>query len=68
MDRSKLERRLRTSGVLVLAGLGVELATLFSSQPTAFLLFIFPGSVLLLIGIVMFLLSLLTAGETSKPQ
>ena len=68
MDRSRLERRLRTSGVLVLAGLAVELATLFSSHPTAFLLFIFPGSVLLLIGIVMFLLSLLTAGETTKPQ
>ena len=68
MDRSRLERRLRTSGVLVLAGLAVELATLFSSRPTAFLLFIFPGSVLLLIGIVMFLLSLLTAEENTKPE
>jgi len=54
--------------VLVLAGLAVELATLFSSRPTAFLLFIFPGSVLLLIGIVMFLLSLLTAEENTKPE
>jgi hypothetical protein len=68
MDRSKLERRLRVSGILVLAGLVVELVTLFWSYPTAFLLFIFLGGVLMLIGMVIFLLALLASGEATKPQ
>ena len=68
MDRNKLEGKLRVSGVLLLAGLGVELATLFWSHPTAFLLYIFLGGILIVSGIVIFLLALLLTGEVSQPD
>ncbi len=66
MERSNLERRLRTSGALVLAGLVVELVTLFWSHPTAFLLFMFLGGLLMFLGIVIYLLALLSGGEATK--
>ena len=68
MDRNKLERRLRTSGALLLAGLGLELVTLFWSHPTAFLLFIFLGGILIVLGMMIFLLALLAAGEATTPD
>jgi len=68
MDRSKLERRLRVSGLLLLAGLGVELVTLFWSHPTAFLLYIFLGGILMVFGIVIFLPALLLTREVGEPD
>jgi len=53
--------------VLLLAGLGVELATLFWSHPTAFLLFMFLGGILMVMGMATYLAALLRAGEPAKP-
>lgn len=47
----KLRKRLRLSGLLLTAGLGVEALTLFWSHPTAFLAFLGLGGVLVAAGI-----------------
>jgi hypothetical protein len=54
-----MERRLRIAALLLLAGLAVELATLFSAHPTAFLVFAGAGGLLLAAGIGLYLLTLL---------
>jgi hypothetical protein len=68
MERSKLERRLRAAGALLLAGLIVELVTLFWSDPAAFLLFMFLGGILMFLGIAIYLLALLPSGEPVNRQ
>ena len=57
----KLERRLRLSGLLLIAGLLVELVSLYWSHPTAFLLFLLLGGLLMAAGIALYLLSLVSA-------
>jgi len=54
----KIEQRLQVSGVLVITGLIVELATLKWSHPTAFLSFIILGGLLMGAGIIFYLYSL----------
>lgn len=54
-----IERRLRISALCVVAGLLVELFTLFSARPTAFLIFVGLGGLLIAAGIVLYLLTLL---------
>jgi uncharacterized membrane protein YczE len=61
---TKLERRLRVAGVLVILGLVVELVTLHWSHPTAFMFFLLAGATLMGAGIVIYLLTLLGAGRT----
>ena len=61
MQASKLERRLRLSGLLLIAGLLVELVSLYWSHPTAFLLFLLLGGLLMAAGIALYLLSLVSA-------
>lgn len=51
--------RLRVSGIFVLLGLLVEASALGWSHPTAFLIFAFVGIPLQLVGILIFLYSLL---------
>ncbi len=58
---TKIERRIRLSGILLIAGLLVELATLHWSHPTAFLFFLLLGGTLMAAGILLFLLSLVSA-------
>lgn len=58
---TKIEKRIRLSGILLIAGLLVELATLNWSHPTAFLFFLMLGGTLMAAGILLFLLSLVTA-------
>ncbi len=58
---TKIEKRIRLSGILLIAGLLVELATLNWSHPTAFLFFLILGGTLMAAGILLFLLSLVTA-------
>jgi hypothetical protein len=58
-----VERRLRLSGILVIAGLCVEMASLRWSHPTAFLFFILLGGTLLAAGILLYLLTLVAASE-----
>ncbi|MEA2327761.1 MAG: hypothetical protein QOE68_2720 [Thermoanaerobaculia bacterium] len=54
-----MEKRLRIAALLVIAGLVIELMTLFWSHPTAFLVFLFLGGSLIVLGVLVFCLSLL---------
>jgi len=52
-------KQLRIAAVLVIAGLLVELITLFWSHPTSFLIFLLVGGSLIVLGVLVYLLSLL---------
>jgi uncharacterized membrane protein YczE len=58
---SKIEKRIRLAGILLIAGLLVELATLRWSHPTAFLFFLLLGGALMAFGIAIYLLSIVSA-------
>jgi|GEM_PF-646421 len=60
-SNSKLEKRLRISGVLVIIGLVVELISLRWPHPTSFLLFVIVGGLFMGAGMVLYLFSLVTA-------
>jgi hypothetical protein len=62
----KIEKRIRLAGILLIAGLLVELATLRWSHPTAFLFFLFLGGALMALGITIYLFSLVSA-ENNPP-
>jgi hypothetical protein len=64
----KIEKRIRLAGILLMAGLLVELATLRWSHPTAFLFFLLLGGMLMAAGIVVYLLSLVSAGQKPSPE
>ena len=71
---TKLERRLRRSGLLVAIGLIVELISLLWNHPTAFMLFLGAGAVLMVAGILYYFYSLVSVnkppqeGETGRAQ
>jgi hypothetical protein len=54
-----MERSLRIAAILLVAGLLVELFTLNSARPTAFLVFVGVGGLLIAAGIVLYLITLL---------
>jgi uncharacterized membrane protein len=56
--------RLRVAGMFLIAGLIVELLSLFWTHPLAFMAFIAVGCVLMGIGIVIFLWMLLSASRS----
>lgn len=64
---TKIERRIRLAGTLLIAGLLVELVTLRWSHPTAFLFFLLLGGALMALGIVVYLLSLVSAEDKPSP-
>lgn len=55
------ERRLKTAGALILLGLLVEIVCLVWKGPLAFLVFISVGGLFVVLGIVAYLLSLLSS-------
>lgn len=61
---TKLEKRLRVAGLLVVLGLLIELITLHWAHPTAFLFFLLLGGSLMGLGILLYLYSLIAGGET----
>jgi hypothetical protein len=63
---TKIEKRIRVAGILLIAGLLVELVTLRWSHPTSFLFFLLLGGALMALGIVIYLLSLVSA--ENKPS
>src|SRR5215467_2415442 len=63
---TKIERRIRLAGTLLIAGLVVELVTLRWSNPTAFLFFLLIGGLLMALGIAVYLLSLVSS-ENKPP-
>jgi uncharacterized membrane protein YczE len=63
---TKVERRIRVAGILLIAGLLVEIVTLRWSHPTAFLFFLLLGGVLMALGIAIYLFSIVSA--ENKPS
>jgi hypothetical protein len=61
--RDGLAGRLQVSGVLIVAGLGIGLATLFWNHPLSFFLFLVPGAGLMSAGMLLYLWSVLTRSE-----
>jgi hypothetical protein len=60
---SRLEKRLRLAGVLLIFGLLVEAICLLWARPLAFILLVCGGGLLCAAGIVVYLYSLASAGE-----
>jgi hypothetical protein len=63
---TRLERRLRLSGLLVTIGLIAELISLLWNHPIAFLLFLGAGAVLMAAGILYYFYSLVTVSEPPR--
>ncbi len=63
---TRIEKRIRLAGLLVIAGLLVELVTMNWSHPTAFLFFLLLGGLLMASGIVVYLLTLVSAENRSS--
>lgn len=59
---SRMEQRIRISGILMLLGIAVEVATLFKVHPLTFMAFTTVGLLFFAAGIVIFLFSLLEVG------
>jgi hypothetical protein len=63
----KLEKRLRIAGMLLIAGLLIESISLLWARPFAFILLVCGGGLLCVAGIMVYLHSLVSGGE-SKPD
>ena len=61
---SRIEQRIRRSGVLIAGGLIVELISLVWNHPTAFFLFLGVGGLLMAAGILYYLYSLVSVGKS----
>jgi hypothetical protein len=61
-----IERALRASGILLILGLAVEVISLVWEKPLAFLLFVGVGGLMTLLGIVLYLYSLVTPSTGEK--
>ena len=61
-----MERRLRISGILIVLGLLVEALSLIRIHPLAFLGFMFVGGGFLIVGITIYLYSLVSVAEPPK--
>jgi len=66
MIATKMQRRVRISGTLVLVGLLIELLSLLWATPAAFIFFLFPGALLMSAGILLYLYSLVSVQEAAK--
>ena len=62
-DAPPVSRRLRLAGLLIGLGLLIEASTLIWSHPTAFLAFLGVGAVLVAVGILVYLVSVLSASS-----
>ncbi len=60
---TKRQRRLRMSGILIMLGLLVEALSLIRIHPIAFLSFMFVGGGFLVVGILIYLLSIASPSQ-----
>lgn len=65
---SIIRRRLKLAGALIIAGLAVELVSLFWSRPVAFLVFMLLGGLLLVLGIIIYLYSLVPVSSGASKE
>lgn len=65
---TNIEKRIRLSGLFLIAGLLVELITLRWSHPTSFLFFLLLGGLLMALGIVIYLLTLVSAENRASAK
>lgn len=63
-----MDRQLRIAGTLIVLGLLIELGSLLWSHPLAFILFIAAGGLLIAVGILVYLLSLVSGGESVSQE
>jgi len=61
-----IERRIRWSGILVGAGLIIQMLTLLWTHPLAFVAFLLIGCPLVAIGILLYLYSLVAHSQASE--
>jgi len=61
-----LEKQLRLAGMLLIFGLFVEAICLLWARPLAFILLVCAGGLLCAAGIVVYLYSLVSTGETNR--
>ena len=66
LSANPMERRLQFSGVLLILGLLVEALCLFWTRPIAFVLFLGLGGLLLALGILLYLLSLVSKNQPER--
>lgn len=64
-NANPMERRLRLSGFLLILGLLTEAICLFWARPISFIVLIAVGGTLLLLGVVLYLLSLVSIRHSS---
>ncbi len=62
---NRLQRRLQIAGIFLILGLSVEALCLFWAKPIAFVIFVAFGGFLLFVGIVTYLISLVSLDEMS---
>jgi hypothetical protein len=62
---NSLEQRLRLAGVLLILGLLVEAICLLWARPLAFILLVCGGGLLCAAGIIVYLYSLVSAGDAT---
>ena len=64
-----LERALQVSGILLIAGLLTEAVCLFRARPLSFVAFVSIGGIFLFVGIVTYLLAIISIKpETPGPE
>lgn len=68
MTSTKMQRRIRIAGTLVSLGMIVELISLLWTTPTAFILFLIPGAILIVAGILFYLYSLVSVAESPADE
>jgi hypothetical protein len=66
LSKIGIERTLRISGILLILGLAVEVVSLVWEKPLAFLLFIGVGCLLTLVGILVYLYSLVPSNSLPR--
>jgi len=67
-QNSRLTRRLRFSGGLIIGSLLVQLSSLFWNHPLSFIAFVLVGGLMSAVGIGTYLLAIVTLSESKDKQ
>ncbi|HST77133.1 MAG TPA: hypothetical protein VLN58_01450 [Verrucomicrobiae bacterium] len=67
-QNSRLSRRLRLAGGLIMVGLAVQAVSLFWNHPLSFIVFVSVGALLLAAGIVIYLLTIVGLPQQNEDE